>query len=255
VVLWHIAKEEPPDDFQDFVNAFRRREAAMALATLAADDSASPVGVDATRKYFATGLGTGSFDCNFQVLPSNRLGGYGQYYANSLYKLRLMEGTEAGVDRVTPGIADELARSFHQVIENTPYIRKRFFLETEISKNDLVKSSEPFSLDALDESFTSDERNRLTQILFGLNELGKDKEDTRVRRQTLTLLLHITSEIEKTGNLAVAERANHGFRTDEYLLYPTYYGCLWPTENMVYPYTPPEPLKLCSNQMAAALSA
>lgn len=83
-VLWHIAKEEQPDDFQDFVNAFRRREAAMALATLAADDSASLVDVDATRKYFATGLGTGSFDCNFQVLPSNRLGGYGQYYAGSL---------------------------------------------------------------------------------------------------------------------------------------------------------------------------
>lgn len=247
-VLWHIAKEEQSDDFQEFVNAFRRREAAMALATLAADDLASPVGVDATRKYFANGIGTGTFDCDFQVLPSNRLGGYGQYYAGSLYKLRLMEGTVAGVDRVTLGTADELARSFHQAIENTPYIRKRLFLDTEISKNDLMKSSGELSLDALDESFTADERNRLTQILFGLNEQSKNKDDTRARRQTLTLLLHIISDFEQTGNLATAERGNHGFRTDEYLLYPTYFGCLWPTENEVYPYTPPEQLNLCSKQ-------
>src|SRR5918993_3155838 len=59
--LWHIANEEQPDNFQEFVNAFRRREAAMALATLAADESASPVGVDATRNYFASGIATGSF--------------------------------------------------------------------------------------------------------------------------------------------------------------------------------------------------
>lgn len=246
-VLWHITKEEQPEQFQDFVNAFRRREATMALATLTADDSASPVGVDATRKYFATGIGTGTFDCNFQVLPSNRLGGYGQYYAGSLYKLRLLEGTEAGIDCVTPGTADELAQSFQRAIDNTPFIRKRLFLETEISRNDLMKSSEALSLDALDESFTSDERNRLIQIFFGLNEESKGKSDARVRRQTLTLLLHIISEFEQTGDLAVAERSNHGFRTDEYLLYPTYYGCLWPKEKKVSRYIPPEPLNLCSN--------
>ena len=79
-VIWHIANEEPTEDFQEFVNAFRRREAAMALATLAADTSASPVGVDATRKYFARGNETGSFDCNFQVLPSNRLGGWSKLH-------------------------------------------------------------------------------------------------------------------------------------------------------------------------------
>lgn len=245
--LWHIANEEQPDNFQEFVNAFRRREAAMALATLAADESASPVGVDATRNYFASGIATGSFDCNFQVLPSNRLGGYGQYYAGSLYKLRLMEGSEAGLDCVTPGAADELAQSFHSSIVGTPYVKKRLFLETKIPKNDLMNSSESLSLDALQESFTSDERKRLTQILFGLNEADKGKEDAIVRRKTLTLLLHIISEFEQTGNFAVAERANHGFYTDEYLLYPTYYGCLWPSENKTYPYTPPKPLMLCNN--------
>jgi hypothetical protein len=246
-VLWHIANEEKPDNFQEFVNAFRRREAAMALATLAADESSSPTGVDATRKYFATGMGTGLFDCNFQVLPSNRLGGYGQYYAGSLYKLRLMEGSESGVDRPTPGTAEQLAQSFHTSVAGTPYIKKHLFLETEISQNDLNRSSESLSLDALEESFTSDERNLLTQILFGLTEEHKDKEDTIIRRQSLTLLLDIITKFEETGYFAIAKSADHGFYTDEYLLYPTYYGCLWPSDDQIFPYAPPKSLTVCNN--------
>src|ERR1051325_670755 len=97
--LWNIADEEPPMDFQEFVNALRRREAALALATLIENDSARVVGIDEARKYLATGKQTGVFDCDFQVLPSNRMGNYGQNYSGSLYKLRLLERDEAGFDR------------------------------------------------------------------------------------------------------------------------------------------------------------
>lgn len=246
-VLWNIANEEPPVDFQDFVDALRRREAAMALATLIDNDSARLVGVDETRKYFATGLQTGVFDCNFQVLPSNRMGNYGQNYSGSLYKLRLLETTEAGFDRVTPGTAEELARSFHESIVATPYIRKRLFLKKEISKSDLIKSSEFLSLDALSESFTSDERKRLTAIFFGLGDTDKIKGDTKMRRQTLTLLLHTISEFEEIGEPVIAQSRNHGFHLDEYLLYPMYFGCLWLSDDLIQPYAPPESLRLCNH--------
>jgi len=244
-VLWHIAKEEQPTKIQDFVDAFRRREAAMALATLAADNSASPVGVDATRKYFATGIDAGLFDCDFQVLPSNRLGGYGQYYAGSLYKLGLLEGTEEGISRAAPGIATELAESFQSSIEKTPFVARRLFLQTEISKSDLMKSSQVLTLNALNESFTSNERGRLIKIFFGQNEEDNGKNNPRA--QTLTLLLHVISEFENAGHKVIAERGDHGSRLDEYLLYPLYYRRLWLTDNKVCLYRPPEPLQLCSN--------
>jgi hypothetical protein len=245
--LWHIAQEEQPGNFEAFRDAFRRREATMALATLAMDPSSSPVGVDATRKYFAAGIEAGSFDCNFKVLPSNQLGGYGQYYAGSLYKLRLLEWTEDGIGRVGPGIAVELAESFQAAIENTPYIKKRLFLEAGISKNDLLKSSPALSLDALEENFTSEERKRLTEILFGLREVKQEGAGTRLRGETLTLVLHIISELERTGFKVVAERSEHGFRLDEYLLYPMYYGRLWPIDHKAYSYNVPEGLQLCSS--------
>ena len=246
-VLWNIANEEPPVDFQAFVDALRRREAAMALATLIANKSSRPVGVDETRKYLATGSDTGVFDCNFQVLPSNRMGNYGQNYSGSIYKLRLSDRTEAGFDRVTPGTAEELARSFHRSIVATPYIRKRLFLKEKVLESDLIKSSEFLSLDALAESSTSEERERLTEIFFGLGDGDRTQMDTKMRRQTLTLLLHTISEFEKIGEPVIAQSRNHGFYLDEYLLYPMYFGCLWLSGDLIYPYVPPESLKLCGN--------
>jgi hypothetical protein len=245
--LWNIADEEPPVDFQEFVNALRRREAALALATLIENDSARVVGIDEARKYLATGKQTGVFDCDFQVLPSNRMGNYGQNYSGSLYKLRLLETDEAGFDRVTTGTAEELARLFHKSIVTTPYIRKRLFLKQEVLKGDLIKSSESLSLDALAKSFTSDERELLTEIFFGLSDKGTIRADTKMRRQTLTLLLHTISEFEKTGDHVIAQSRNHGFYMDEYVLYPMYFGCLWLSEKLIHPYSPPEPLRLCSN--------
>src|ERR1041384_268560 len=240
--LWHIQKEEQPKKYQDFVNAFRRREATMALATLIANQSTSPVGVEATRKYFERGTETGSFDCDFKVLPSNALGGYGQYYGGSIYKLRLSHTPEDGIDHVTEGIAEELARSFQSALEGTPYLKKHLFTEKEISGTDLRKSSGFLTLDALGETFAADERQKLTEIFFGLGHPNID-EETVLRRQTLTHLLHIISEYERAGCELTAERR---FGLDEYLLYPMYYGCLWPEKNQIISYKAPKELSFCT---------
>ena len=239
--LWHIDKEEQPKKYQNFVGAFRRREAVMALATRTVNPSTSPVGVDATRKYFDKGNETGVFDCNFKVLPSNPLGGYGQYYAGSIYSLKLTHRTEDGIDHVTEGYAEELALSFQRALEGTPYLKKRIFLEKEIQKIDLKKSSPFLTLDALGKNFAVDERRRLTEIFFGLEQQHTDDE-TVLRRQTLTHLLHIISEYERASHQVIAER---NFSLDEYLLYPMYYDCLWPDEETVLSYKSPKALSFC----------
>ena len=70
----------------------------------------------------------GEVDCNFRVLPSNALGGYGQYYGGSLYELGLIFRPESGIDHVSDGIAEELAHTFDYSIKNTSYIKKKLFL-------------------------------------------------------------------------------------------------------------------------------
>lgn len=238
--LWHIEREEHPTSYEDFRNAFRRREAAMALATLAANPDASLVGVDATRVYWNRGKESGLFDCDFKVL-SNSMGGYGQYYGGSIYNLKLSKRTEDGIDHVTKGTAEALAQSFQSGIRNTPYIKKRLFGERQISIRDLVKTKDTLTLDALNGSFAAQEKKKLIEIFFGLDERKLD-ERTLLRRQTLTQLIHLIAEYENRGYRVGAK---NNFEVDEYLLYPMYYGCLWPEEERTFSYKGPEKLTIC----------
>ncbi|MCA1564353.1 MAG: hypothetical protein LC803_01590 [Acidobacteria bacterium] len=231
--LWHIQQEEKPKKYQEFLDAFRRREAAMALATIANNPATSPVGVEATRIYFSRGKETGQFDCDFKVLPSNPLGGYGQYYAGSIYHLSLSHRPEDFIDRVTEGTAEKLAEAYHETIEHTPYIKKGLFRDTDISVKDLSNSKEFLTLDALNEPFAREERKKLIEIFFGLDGQPED-EKTILRRQTLIQILHLISEYEKNDYLPNSEKT---VTLDECLLYPLYYGVLWPEDDETLAYT------------------
>lgn len=86
--LWHVEESEQPKRYAEFTSAFRRREAFIALATLQHNtDSASVVGADAVRPRLGKYSESKEVDTNFAVLPSNMMGGYGQYYGGSLYAL------------------------------------------------------------------------------------------------------------------------------------------------------------------------
>ncbi len=132
--------------------------------------------------------------CNAEVrgsIPSAPpLGGYGQYYGGSIYNLKLSKRTEDGIDHVTKGNAEALAQMFQSGIRNTPYIKKRLFGERQISIRDLTKTKETLTLNALDGSFAAQEKKKLIEIFFGLDEKNLD-EKTLLRRQTLTQLISI----------------------------------------------------------------
>ena len=220
--LWHIAQEENSDKYDDFVSALRRREAAMAMATLAAEPLSSPVGVRVVNKQLARGKQTGEYDCDFKVLPSNPLGGYGQYYGSSIYHLKLSRHD----DNFIPNAAndgEELAQAFHETIRNTKYIKNRKYLDPVISESDLDELQTRFTLDALGENFARKEREKLIEILFSLNENLTDEKSV-FRRQTLTVLLHLINQYEKNGSCAETQT---GRALDEYLLFAIYYEVLW----------------------------
>lgn len=241
--LWHIENEEKPENYKAFVDAFRRREAVMALATLTNNAKTSPVGVVAVRPRLEKGIEDGMVDCDFKVLPSNSLGGYGQYYAGSLYHLKLYHRPEDSFDMVTEGIAENLALAFQQTIEHTPYIKKRLYKDTTISKSDLIKSAQFLTLDALEEAFCLDERSKLIDIFFVFNEEVID-ENSMLRRHSLTLFLHAIAEYAKHG---ISVDATRGYFLDQYLLYAFYYEVLQLEGNKLASYTAPKELTFCHN--------
>lgn len=237
--LWHIQMEESPTRFQDFVDGFRRREAAVALATVLNNEETSPVGVTAVRSVINEGRPAGRFNSDFRVLPSNQLGGYGQYYSGSIYQLGLTHRLEDGMDRVTEGSAETLANTFHDSVKKTPYIKKSLFLEKTVSSKELELSKQFLTIDALSEPFCIKEREILRQLFFSFGEkkLG-DRE--LLRRQTLAQILYIVSEYEAK---------EHPARFDDidwYLVYPTYYyGVLQFEDKSTSAYHCPEKFEVC----------
>lgn len=238
--LWHIEKSENPKRYAAFVEVFRRREAFLALATLNNNpDSASVVGADAVRPRLSSYSKRKEVDTNFAILPSNALGGFGQYYSGSLYALRLTHRTEEGIDRTAAGTGEALAKAFDYSVATTQYCKQKHFQEKVIPLGVLKKSAKSFSLDSLDEERAAGERECLRDLFFSWDRPQLMDTDL-LRRQTLGLILHTISEYGKTGFKPTSDSVDH------YLVYPPYYfGVLWRDDQHPVPYQPPPLLANC----------
>lgn len=222
-VLWHIEQEEDSTQYDKFVEAFRRREGVMALATLASAPELSPVGVEVVRGYLDRGRQSDEYSCDFKVLPSNNMGGYGQYYGGSLYQLKLTHRDENAIDRVTVDFGTELAIAFDGSIRATKYITEKKYLQNKVSTSDLEELQECFTLDSIKKDLAGNERAKLTEVFFASDENYKDDKSI-LRRQSLTILLHLISEYGKHDSFPNTQNSE---ALDEYLLYAIYYDVLW----------------------------
>jgi len=238
--LWHVETSEAPKRYADFAGAFRRREAFIALSTLQHNpDSTSVVGADAVRPRLGKYAENREVDTNFAVLPSNGMGGYGQYYGGSLYALGLTHRTEDGIDRAAPGRGDALARAFDDSVALTPYCRQKHFEEKIVPLNVLKKSAERFSLDSLGEGNAAGERELLRNLFFSWDRSEVGDTDL-LRRQTLGLILYTISEYGKAGFNPASDSV------DRYLVYPPYYyNLLWRDDESPLPYHPPAAFAQC----------
>lgn len=196
----------------EFTLEFRKRESFMALCTFSLSKElnykSKIVGIERVKDNYLLGKSEGLFDCNFKVLPSNELGGYGQYYKGSLENIGFIahnhDVTEKGA---------ELAEYFSQSVKNTPYIMKNLFQDSTIDLHDLEKSQKAFSLDSLLEPFASDELKLLKNCFFS----DSNYNFYDYRKQTLTLILYTISEYEK-NNIIVSLKG-----IDHYFVYHVYY--------------------------------
>lgn len=238
--LWHIDRYEAPPNSKVFEDAFRRRESTMALATLAENSDASLVGKEATKPKLDKGYQTGEFDCDFPVLPSNRLGGFRQYYAGCLNNLGLITATEDGIYHAKEGYAIALAEAFQAVVEQTPFIKKKLYTETTLKVKDMEKTKTELSLDTIRKSVCKKERNLLIDLFFGFDE--KDKSDkTMLRRQTLGQFLYLVDFYEQKGYHVLTSYIDRCF-----VLAPHYYKAVWVTDRKVFSYKSPDQFATCS---------
>jgi hypothetical protein len=237
--LWHIEHSEIPSTYNEFNQAFRRREAFMALCTLSRNPGSSVVGRDAVRPRLRRFKETSEVETNFKVLPSNSMGGYGQYYGGSLYQLGLTSRNEEGIERCAPGKAVEIAEAFHEIVQSLPFCEKKHYEESSFPIKVLEKSARSISLDALREPVAKRERQLLLNLFFGWENSNQSQADI-LRRQTLTLLLHGVQQYNRAGfKPPVGD-------TDKYLVRPPYYyDVLWPAHKKTFSYDLPPALRVC----------
>jgi len=236
--LWNIEQTENPKRYGDFAGAFRRREAFMALATLSNNPESSVVGIEAVKPRLAKYTETADVDTNFGVLPSNPLGGYGQYYGGSLYGLGLTLRTEDGIHRAAPGRGQALAESFDQSARVTPYFKQKQFTENVVQLPILMKSAERFSLDSLNQAFAVGERQLLRALFLSWDRSSLSDTDL-LRRHTLGLVLNSALGYAKAKFKPPLKSVDH------YMVYQPYYYGMLSIDGGPVPYELPPQFKVC----------
>jgi hypothetical protein len=215
-----------------FEKAFQRLEAAFAICSKFGEQGDAPiVGIEQVNKKIAAAEGEDEITTDFKVLPSNDLGGFGQYYAGCLRGLRLIQWDDNGTCDVTESAGAGLADAFAASVSQTSYIRRGAIGSSAVSRKVLSASSGVFSLDALDNPSASLERRMLIDMFLGFSGEGVDAAD---RQGTLGLFFHVLSEYRRHG-LPVWD----GFIDSMCLHWPHYYGCLFSEDGPQPDYTAP----------------
>jgi hypothetical protein len=162
-IIWHIDETERATSYRDFANSFQRRDTFFTLASLEKGADSHLAGVRTAKEQLAVARNIRNVKCDFRVLPSSGLGAFGQYYEGSILNLGLISRDVDGIYHVTDS-GKALALAFHETIGDTPYIRKKQYLEATIPWNDFAKSCTSFHLDGL--AGSRKERELLTELFF-----------------------------------------------------------------------------------------
>jgi hypothetical protein len=241
-ILWNIQETESPTSDAMFAEAFQRREAAFAIATLLEDADSSPVGKRAVVKE----LERAETDVRmaFKVLPSNDLGGYGQYYSGSLYLLGLTHQPQGEFPQITEGRGVRLAQAIEKTIRATQWVTERSFLKRRNSLQSLKASAARLSLDAVHRPFAEHERVVLTDMFLGLDV--EESGSASLRRQSLARLIDLV-RAHKRSSIPLKPTKSVTL-DDQLVLGPAYFGTLVDGNgHAAMAYVPPPFLASCSS--------
>lgn len=219
------------DGEKSFVEEFRKREAAFAIASkLSLTTNLTIVGVEQVNRHISE-VTDGSVSTTFRVLPSNDWGGFGQYYGGCLASLGLGSWDEDGLWKVSETRGRKLADAFADAVADTPYVKSRGGSMRSVPLSLLVDSAADFSLDGIRGDAAEAERTLLTRILFEIDE-DRDTSGPTHRQATLGQFLHVLDACE-----AIASSPDRNDASDSYLFWPHYYGRLYGADEKSVPYS------------------
>jgi hypothetical protein len=204
-----------------FEAEFQRREAAFALASrIGAKTDLSVVGFLKVREKLAEAEEDQIAYTAFRVLPSNALGGLGNYYGGCLRGMGLAGFDEDGEWMVAEGRGLALADSFASATRKAPYLAGDYRHRERVPLDVLQKSANLFALDGLRSSSASVERGLLTELFFCLGQ-KPDPLAPLNRQATLGQLLHVLQSYNDAG--LELTRRNIDWAG---VFWPHYYGCI-----------------------------
>ncbi|MBX7213700.1 MAG: hypothetical protein K1X39_06760 [Thermoflexales bacterium] len=181
-----------------FVNGLRRREAAFVLAQAAVESKSEPIGtnllgVDEGRRHWNEREPSQPISLDFRPLPANDLGGYGQVYQGSLFKLGLVSRPESanGCDLVTEA-AMPLVRAYQDAIGHTAYGQTLATSDpASLSAENLVGYGKKCRIRAL----SVGEKVTIQDLMFGPPTL--DAPEAINRRDSFLWCLWVTGQAER----------------------------------------------------------
>ncbi len=219
------------DGTTEFVEEFRKREAAFAIASkLGKETDFSIVGIDQVNRYLDEVSDDDAVNTVFRVLPANHMGGFGQYYGGCLQSLGLGAWDGDGFWQVSTKRGSKLADAFANSVAGTSYVRKRCGGMETVPMKILRESSSDFSLDGIRHDDAKDERNILTRMFFDLDEDAQVHGSSH-RQATLGQLLHVLDAYESIDSAPTRKDV-----AGSCLYWPHYYGCLYGSNGRSVPY-------------------
>jgi hypothetical protein len=237
-----------------FEAEFQRREAAFALSSrVNPKTSLAVVGHRKVKEKLLEAQQDGVADTEFRVLPSNSLGGFGNYYEGCMRSMELTAFDENGERTVREGRGRALAEAFTAATFNAPYLVGDHRHQKRVPLDVLRESAELFSLDGLKTSAAAGERELLAELFFCLGQ--KPKALAPLNRQaTLGQLLHVLQSYADAG-FEITRRSVDWAA----VFWPHYYGCIAESEGRPRRYNPAPPFlavhqfwrQFCAHQFLA----
>ena len=181
-IIGDIEVNETCNTYEEFVEAFRKRENALALGLYLIQPEYGVPGSDAISKIINGEKD--EYDCTFHLMQSNELGAYGLYYAGSMYDWGLTQTDEKGIKKLT-----NLGKDIYAIHDE--YYRKinpEYYVEykgkTRVPTSVLSQWGDVNDFDNIVEH--GKEREFYQRILFRLDH----RTATDLRRDTLLIFLH-----------------------------------------------------------------
>lgn len=207
-IIGDIQNNIKPERYPDFVEAFRRREGALAIGTRLLE----PKTVMGNYTTYGRDVMRGvveevncDYKTSFKILPSNELGAYGQYYKGTMQNWGLTFVNEDGIVQLTD-LGFKLYLIMDSIYEDSEYY-KNHKGENEVPGKVLIKWAELNEYDNITDDLHINERKFYREVIFHLDT----KSVIDGRRDTFAMYLECIEKLETSNCIFNEEYLNDIF--------------------------------------------